>query len=573
MARQNVLNNAADHINAGFGTFIIAGSNTIPLQAAATNSGNNVSIAVTNNSNTAGSNAQLLVSVAGTSAGDPFTFYQGSATSWGIGVDTSDSSKFKINTGDGPSGGTNILTFLTTGKVAFNSPTAAPGTNESFSFYDSVNGGLGLIVSFNNRDADSGIALNLVTSATATGDLQLMFSTKGTPTWSIGCDVSATGAFSISNGNALGTTEALSIAFDRSSAVFKTGELLNQFSVDSSYCQLAVQNTHGGATSSTRIVISNIDAAGDCYMLFDPHFGVGGDRRFQIGQTQADVFQITSTTDTSTSNMNGTTVLQASTIGLISVPNANGAAGLVVGGTTIGTNDAFTLTGEGTGVGGLLQFSMRASGTSIPILTITSGNAAVSPSLDFGVAGVTGWGIGENAGSSNSLQIWSGTGFGVGSRVLEINTSGSVTKPLQPSFYARAAAQTDVTGDGTTYTLTFTTVDRNIQSCFDGTSTFTAPVAGVYLFTVGMDIVNGLSSGSTDFFATIAGAAFTSRLIQFEPGNMTPSGNELIFCVSQQVYMTAAQTAVVQVKATGGSKTIGVTGGSSATFFSATLLG
>ena len=159
-----------------------------------------------------------------------------------------------------------------------------------------------------------------IKSFKTTGDLQLMFSTKGTPTWSIGCDVSATGAFSISNGNALGTTEALAIAFDRSSAVFKTGDLFNQFSVDSGYCQLSVQNTHGGATSSTRITISNIDAAGDCYMLFDPHFGVGGDRRFQIGQTQADVFQITSTTDTSTSNMNGTAILKATITGAITKP-------------------------------------------------------------------------------------------------------------------------------------------------------------------------------------------------------------------------------------------------------------
>jgi len=56
-----------------------------------------IAFTVENASNTAGSDAQLVASVAGTSAGDPFaTFTVTSGASWSLGVDNDDSDCFKI---------------------------------------------------------------------------------------------------------------------------------------------------------------------------------------------------------------------------------------------------------------------------------------------------------------------------------------------------------------------------------------------------------------------------------------------------------------------------------------------
>ena len=70
-----------------------------------------------------------------------------------------------------------------------------------------------------------------------------------------------------------------------------------------------------------------------------------------------------------------------------------------------------------------------------------------------------------------------------GAKVMEFHTNGSVTTPLNASFFAyNTSARNNATGDGTWVTLAFDTADYNIGSGFNtGTDTFTAPVSGTYL--------------------------------------------------------------------------------------------
>lgn len=65
---------------------------------------------------------------------------------------------------------------------------------------------------------------------------------------------------------------------------------------------------------------------------------------------------------------------------------------------------------------------------------------------------------------------------------MRIDSSGRVTKPFQPFFYAKAGAARD---NQTSNPTVFSNVITNVGNHYDGTTNyrFTAPVAGVYLFT------------------------------------------------------------------------------------------
>ena len=65
---------------------------------------------------------------------------------------------------------------------------------------------------------------------------------------------------------------------------------------------------------------------------------------------------------------------------------------------------------------------------------------------------------------------------------VSVDSSGRVTMPYQPFFYAKAGAARD---DQTSNPTVFNNVVTNVGNHYDGTTNyrFTAPVAGVYLFT------------------------------------------------------------------------------------------
>ena len=65
------------------------------------------------------------------------------------------------------------------------------------------------------------------------------------------------------------------------------------------------------------------------------------------------------------------------------------------------------------------------------------------------------------------------------------STANEVAMPSQPCFGAWLDAQVDnVTGDGTVYTIAYDTEEFDQNNDFNGTTTFTAPVTGIYIFNV-----------------------------------------------------------------------------------------
>lgn len=84
--------------------------------------------------------------------------------------------------------------------------------------------------------------------------------------------------------------------------------------------------------------------------------------------------------------------------------------------------------------------------------------------------------------TADTFVIAQGTALGT-NNVMSVATSGEINFPLQPAFFAtHTVAQDNVTGNGATPTVNFTTEIFDQNNDYDGTNTFTAPVTGRYVF-------------------------------------------------------------------------------------------
>ena len=135
---------------------------------------------------------------------------------------------------------------------------------------------------------------------------------------------------------------------------------------------------------------------------------------------------------------------------------------------------------------------MSISVTPIPKLsdfatpTITLGPTASAGTADTVIrSDSTIAGVGLITSVDNTIARYNGTGGqlqGYTSGAPTISDTGVMLRPANPSFYARVAGVlTNVTGAGTVYKVVFGGSEViDVGGVFDGTSTFTAPVTGVY---------------------------------------------------------------------------------------------
>lgn len=155
---------------------------------------------------------------------------------------------------------------------------------------------------------------------------------------------------------------------------------------------------------------------------------------------------------------------------------------------------------------------------------------------------------------------FTGTSSNVNTTTTVIENIGPVLKnPQQPCFLALANAVSNVTGNGTAYTVTFTT-SFDQASNFSGTTTFTAPVTGRYYLTTSIQ-VTGLSAAMTvgELDIVTTGGTFSN----INAGGLgRNNNNQATFNMNIVCAMTAGDTAHINLQIFNGAATASVLAGS-----------
>jgi hypothetical protein len=208
---------------------------------------------------------------------------------------------------------------------------------------------------------------------------------------------------------------------------------------------------------------------------------------------------------------------------------------------------------------------------------VVGGATAADPTLNWNVSGVTNWEMGIDNSDSDKWKLSQGTALGTNDTIVAF-TAGQVLLPRQPAFLAVVTAtQSNVTGDGTVYTVIFDSEIQDIGGNYNtATGTFTAPVAGTYFFTAAINMTGinvGHSSGimdivvnGTTFYHGNGGGPFQQS-----------DGNNLDWMATVAVPLSAGNTVTSTINIAGGAKVVDVLGtvavGQRVTHFSGWLLG
>ncbi len=198
-----------------------------------------------------------------------------------------------------------------------------------------------------------------------------------------------------------------------------------------------------------------------------------------------------------------------------------------------------------------------SSSSSARIDVNTGGASAGDPQASFIVNGQQTWSIGIDNDSLDSFKISASSSLGT-TDVLKSTTDGEITMPLQPAFGVQAATQSDVTGDGTSYILTFTAAEFFDQNNdFDGTSTFTAPVSGLYQFNAEV-FIDDVSASHTDGYITLSTSNRDYDVSHLNPASVKNPSDNCSFEMSLLVDMDASDTAVIKLTISNGAKVIDI---------------
>lgn len=129
------------------------------------------------------------------------------------------------------------------------------------------------------------------------------------------------------------------------------------------------------------------------------------------------------------------------------------------------------------------------------------------------------------------------------------------TNTGQPAFLVRSAILENVSGDGTIYKIPFTdSAIKNINSCFS-TDTFTAPVTGLYHFSIVLDI-SGLTSAHTRLQLNFKTSNRDYYIYDQNPFATVSNAPTLGINTSLLVDMDAGDTAYINFFCSSGTKVV-----------------
>jgi hypothetical protein len=134
---------------------------------------------------------------------------------------------------------------------------------------------------------------------------------------------------------------------------------------------------------------------------------------------------------------------------------------------------------------------------------IAEGNSTAGISVAAGTAATGGLVFANSNGGSDGYLVYDNATRNMilataGSERMRINSSGYITTPSQPKFFARKTTSTALSS--TEVQLIYDTVTFNIGSCYNASNgRFTAPVTGVYQF----NITNSFTSSNNNVYNAV----------------------------------------------------------------------
>lgn len=174
--------------------------------------------------------------------------------------------------------------------------------------------------------------------------------------------------------------------------------------------------------------------------------------------------------------------------------------------------------------------------------------------------------IGVDDDDSDSFKISSGSALGT-TDAFVMSASGERTMPLQPAVSAYlGTSDSNVTGDGTTYTFgsgnALTEIfDQNNDFATSGT--FTAPVTGRYLIILSFRILPSLTSSHTSLVSNIVTSNRTYLCNYINPYAKASSSGYLSINNAVLADMDSSDTATFTLAISGGSKVVDIQGAAS----------
>lgn len=154
-------------------------------------------------------------------------------------------------------------------------------------------------------------------------------------------------------------------------------------------------------------------------------------------------------------------------------------------------------------------------------------------------------------------------------------TTGQLGSEARAIFSANLSApQSNVTGDGTLYTVVCDNVLVNTGSAYNNTTgVFTAPVTGTYQFSATLTLLNIGALHGVAFFYVVNGSFGNVIGWNGNPFAVADSG-QVTLNGSVSVHLTSGQTAAMKILVSGSTKTVQVYGVSgNETYFSGYLVG
>lgn len=172
-------------------------------------------------------------------------------------------------------------------------------------------------------------------------------------------------------------------------------------------------------------------------------------------------------------------------------------------------------------------------------------------------------------GTTNQIAVTNGDGV---SGNPTIALSPIVVNSTQPAFLVTlTGAVSNVSGDGTVYTVAYDGTSFDQGTNISGNNTFTAPVNGRY-YMMGCVSLTGLTSSFNNARIDISVGGAQTRSFQVNPGATIPASGGLTISISGIVTLVATNTVTIRIVVSGSTKTIGVGGDATDNYFCGYLM-